>query len=143
VTRDARLISGISLLFVPTVVYGGLTVLGVLSGGDYGAPAPQELTPLQTALYRAGHAHAGVLLVLSLVLQIALDDARLGSGARWTARITAPLAAMLVSGGFFGLAHVPVLRWLLYLGALCVVVASVITGVGLVRSFPRLSHGSD
>src|SRR5215470_2997510 len=74
-TRPAQLLIGLSLIVVPTILYGGLTLLGVVSGGAYGTPAPHNLTPLQQAFYRAGHAHAGVLLILSLILQIAIDSA--------------------------------------------------------------------
>jgi hypothetical protein len=132
-SRDARVMIGLSLLLVPTAVYGGLTLLGIVTGGAYGAPGPQDLSPLQMTLYRAGHAHAGVLLILSLVLQIALDHVRLGQGAVWIGRLTAPGAALLVSGGFFGIAHVAGLKVMLYLGVVCVVVATVLTGVGLLR----------
>ena len=60
ISRDARLMIGITLITIPTIVYGGLTVLGVVTSGAAGAPGPEALTPLQMALYRAGHAHAGV-----------------------------------------------------------------------------------
>ena len=69
---DARLMCGISLILVPTIVYGGLTILGVISNGAFGMPAPKNLSPSQIAFYRAGHAHAGVLTLLALFLQIAL-----------------------------------------------------------------------
>jgi hypothetical protein len=74
---EARLVCGLSLLLVPTIIYGGLTVLGVVSGGQYGAPAPLDLSPLQVTLYRAMHAHAGVLTLLGLFVQIALDHVAL------------------------------------------------------------------
>jgi len=125
---------GYTLIAVPTIVYGGLTLLGVLSGGRFGAPAPQDLTAVQVAFYRAGHAHAGVLLVLSLLLQIALDHARIARGLVWPLRIAAPAAAVLVSGGFFGAAHVPGLRILLYMGAITVITVTVVVGIGLIRS---------
>jgi hypothetical protein len=63
---------GIGLNLVATLVYGGLTVLGVVSNGAHGVPAPKNLTPTQVAFYRAGHAHAGVLALLALFLKIAL-----------------------------------------------------------------------
>ena len=129
----ARLMLGLSLILVPTVIYGGLTLLGVLSGGAYGAPAPQNLTAAQQALYRAGHAHAGVLMILSLILQIAADHARLGA-LEWPVRLGAPLAAILGSAGFFGLAHAPALRVVLYAGATLVAAAAVTVGVGLLRA---------
>ncbi len=133
-SRTARLLAGITLLTVPTIVYGGVTVLGILTDGVAGlAPGGLTLTPEQYALYRAGHAHAGVLVILSLVLQIAADHAVLSRGLELSARIAAPLAAILVSGGFFGLAHAPGLRVLLYLGALLVAFATLTIGVGLIR----------
>jgi len=100
----ARLMAGITLLTVPTIVFGGLTILGALTGGRAGLPAPPDLSPVQYALYRAGHAHAGVLVILSLVVQVLLDQARLPAGLTWSARVAAPLAAIFVSGGFFGAA---------------------------------------
>lgn len=112
-----RLMLGLSLVTVPTVVFGGLAVLGVVTSGTAGLAFDVQLTPVQVSLYRAGHAHAGVLLILSLVLQIALDHARLPAGLAWAARIAAPLAAIVVSGGFFALAHLPPLRVVLYAGA--------------------------
>lgn len=133
-SREARLVSGITLLAVPTIVYGGITLLGLLTGGVAGlAPGALELTDTQFALFRAGHAHAGVWVILSLVIQVLLDSARLPAGVKWTARISAPAAAVAVSGGFFGLAFLPGFRWLLYLGAAGMVTAVLLTGIGLVR----------
>lgn len=129
-----RLMLGITLITVPTIVYGGLTVLGVITGGAAGLAPGLNLTPLQQALYRAGHAHAGVLVILSLLLQVFMDHARLSEGLAWTIRVAAPLAAIFVSGGFFGLAHVPALRALLYAGAGLVTYSTVATAFGLFRS---------
>lgn len=131
---SARLMTGVTLVTVPTIVFGGYAVLGVLTGGTAGLPGAPELTPLQLALYRAGHAHAGVLVILSLVLQVLLDHARMTSSWRWAVRITAPLAAVLLPGGFFGLAHAPGARGLVYAGALLVAFATVAAGVGLLRA---------
>jgi hypothetical protein len=136
-SRDARLMVGITLLVVPTIAFGGLTVLHVLTSGVAGTPGPPALSPLQLALYRAGHAHAGVLVILSLVLQVVLDHARLSPGVAWSVRVAAPAAAVLVSGGFFGLAHAPALRFVLYAGAALVVFSTVAAGVGLLRAGSR------
>ncbi len=132
---DARLMCGITLILVPTIVYGGLTILGVITNGAFGAPGPRNLTPSQTAFYRAGHAHAGVLALLAFLLQIAIDYAALPAGLVWPVRIGAVAAALLVSGGFFGTAHVQVLRFLLYLGALLVIATTLTVGVGLIRAY--------
>jgi hypothetical protein len=42
-----------------------------------------------------------------------------------------------VSGGFFGLAHAPALRFVLYAGAALVVLSTVAAGIGLLRATPR------
>jgi hypothetical protein len=130
----ARLMAGATLVVVPTIVYGGLVVLGVITGGAAGMNPGVALTPVQVSLYRAGHAHAGVLVILSLVVQVLLDQAQLGPGLTWAARVAAPLAAILVSGGFFAFAHVPQLRAILYVGATLVVLVTLTTGIGLLVS---------
>lgn len=135
-SRPARLMAGITLISVPTIVYGGLTVLSVVTAGVHGLAGGPELTPLQTTLFRAGHAHAGALVILSLVLQVLIDAAELSPAVSWLARVSAPLAAILVSGGFFGIAFVPSFAALLWAGAACLVTSVVVTGVGLLRT-PR------
>jgi len=129
----ARLMLGISLILVPTVIYGGLTMLGVVSDGAFGMPAPPDLTEAQQAFYRAGHAHAGVLMILSLIVQLVADHARLGA-LEWPIRIAAPAAAILVSAGFFGVAHAAALRLVLYTGAALLAAVTAAVGVGLLRS---------
>ena len=42
-SREAKVVSGIILLTVPTIMYGGLTLLGILTGGVAGS-APAGLT---------------------------------------------------------------------------------------------------
>lgn len=131
-SRETRVVAGITLLAVPTILYGGLALLGILTDGTAGVSAGElALDETQWALWRAGHAHAGVWVVLSLVIQILLDSAALSAGLKWLARISAPVAAIAVSGGFFGLAFFPAFRWLLYFGGACLVVAVLVTGVGL------------
>jgi hypothetical protein len=49
----------------------------------------------------AGHAHAGVFLVLALLVLRYVDEARLWPAWRWLARIAAPTAAILVAAAFF------------------------------------------
>jgi hypothetical protein len=53
----------------------------------------------------------------------------------------APLTAILVSGGFFGVAFHPAFGAVLWLGAACLVVSVVVTGVGLVRAPVRIESG--
>lgn len=133
-SRQARIVSGITLLTVPSIMYGGLTLLGILTRGAAGtAPDGLTLTDTQWALFRAGHAHAGVWVILSLVLQVLLDAATLSAALKWVARISAPVAAVAISGGFFGVAFQPGFRWLMYFGAASLLVALLLTGVGLLR----------
>ena len=130
----ARLMCGIALILIPTIVYGGLTVLYVISNGKLGPSGPRNLTPDQMSFYRAGHAHAGVLTVLALVVQIVLDHAVLSSELIWVVRIGVIAAALFVSGGFFAVAHMRALRGLLYLGAFLVAATTLTAGIGLLRT---------
>ncbi len=133
-TKDARLMSGITLLVVPTIMYGGWTLLGVLMHGQVGASVNGlHLDEAQWALWRAGHAHAGVWTVLSLVLQILLDSAHLSVRLTWVARIGAPAAAVALSAGFFGLAFSAAFGALLYLDIGLMLVALLTTAIGLLR----------
>ena len=133
-SREARLVAGVTLLTVPTIMYGGATLLGTLTKGAAGiSPGNLALDQTQWALFRAGHAHAGVWVVLSLVIQVLLDSAALSRKLKWLARVAAPLAAVAISGGFSGLAYNPNFKWLLYFGAACLVVVVLLTGAGLLR----------
>jgi hypothetical protein len=134
-TRETKVVAGIILLMVPTVQYGGLAILGMLTHGVAGAGGAEAgLNAEQLVLFRAGHAHAGVWLILSLVIQLLLDAARLAAAAKWLARVAAPVGTLALSGGFFGLAFKTEFRFLLYFGALAMFCSLVLTGVGLLRS---------
>jgi hypothetical protein len=134
-SREAKIVAGIILLAVPTVQYGGLAILGMLTHGVAGAGGAEAgLNAGQLALFRAGHAHAGVWLILSLAIQMLLDVTSLPSSAKWFARIAAPVGTLALSGGFFGLAFRAEFRFLLYFGALAMFASLVLTGVGLLRN---------
>src|SRR5215831_4086510 len=53
-------------------------------------------------------------------------------GLTWLARISAPVAAVGIAGGFFGIAFLPAFRWLLYFGAASLAVTVILIGIGLV-----------
>jgi hypothetical protein len=95
-SNATKLISGILLIIVPTIEFGGTFLLRILSGKE------PQFTEFQRSMFRAGHAHAGVLVILALVAQIFVDQARLPETLGWAVRIGFVLAALLVSGGFFG-----------------------------------------
>lgn len=134
-TYQTKLISGIILLTVPTIQYGGYFLLQLLSGY-----ANLSLTPFQKSMFRAGHAHAGVLVILALVAQIFVDYAALSPGLVWGVRIGFPLAAILVSGGFFAgaignnLTQPTGLIRILYVGVIVLAASVIILGIGLIRS---------
>jgi hypothetical protein len=132
-SREARLVSAVTLLLVPTIMYGGWTLLGILTRGAVSPSPGVHLDDTQWALWRAGHAHAGVWTMLSLLLQIFLDSTILSTVARWIARICAPLAAVLLSAGFFGVAIAVSFRWLIYFGVLSMLIAVLLTVLGLIR----------
>jgi len=84
--------AGILLVVLPSVMYGGLSLLMLLQQGTPGFAD----NPLRHDLWRAGHAHAGVYLVLSLVMLRYVDEAILPPFWKWIARIGAPIAAVLI-----------------------------------------------
>jgi hypothetical protein len=81
-----------------TIEYGGTFLLGVLSGKNAG------FTEFQRSMFRAGHAHAGVLTILALVALLFTDQASLSAPIGWAVRIGFAAAPVLVSAGFFGAA---------------------------------------
>jgi hypothetical protein len=74
-----------------------------------------------------------VWTILSLLLQIFLDSARLSVSVKWLARICAPAAAVFLSAGFFGVSLAVGFRWLIYLGVLSMLIALLLTVLGLIR----------
>lgn len=135
-TREARLMTGIILITVPTIQYGGYFVLTSLMNKNSGYMD----NPLRQNFFRAGHAHAGVIVILSLICELLADSAVLPDGLLWAVRVGVPLSAILISAGFFfsvlppNASRAGLAVRLIYLGAI-VLAASVLTlGVGLLRS---------
>ncbi|RYE25022.1 MAG: hypothetical protein EOP45_05225 [Sphingobacteriaceae bacterium] len=134
-TSISKLMSGITILTVPTIAYSGYFLLRVLSGYD-----KTPLTDFQKAMFRAGHAHAGVLVLLSLIAQFLIDNTLINNALQLALRISFPLAAVLVTAGFFAAAAGPGLTRpnsfiiILYTGALLLVVSLIILGIALIKS---------
>ena len=134
-SRESRLTAGVLLILMPTVVYGGASILSMLVGD----PEYAE-NELRQDLWRAGHAHAGVLLVLSLVALRYVDEANLSGGMKRLARHSIPAAAILLPAAFFLSVASPEAREpnalinLAYLGAVSLAVGLLVLGVGLIRS---------
>jgi hypothetical protein len=65
---------------------------------------------------------------------MAIDYATLPAWLNWPLRIGAIAAALLVSGGFFAIAHLRALRSLLYAGVVLVAATTLTVGIGLIRA---------
>ncbi len=134
-TREARLMCGIILITVPTIQYGGYFLLTSLMNKSSGYME----NPLRQNFFRAGHAHAGVIVILSLVCQVLADSAVLPDGLTWMVRLGVPLAAILISAGFFFSVLSPTASqptrviFLIYIGAIVLAISVVTLGIGLLR----------
>ncbi len=84
----------IAVLSLISVAYGGWALLGFLTGHG-------RLSGFQEQFFRAGHAHAGVLLVLSLVYFLYLDRTGYSIGVQWLAGLLLLSGIIGQSGGFF------------------------------------------
>lgn len=135
-TREARLISGIILLTVPTIQYGGYFLLTSLMNKSSGYME----NPLRQNFFRAGHAHAGVIVILSLVCQVLADSAVLPSPLIWFVRIGVPLSAILIPAGFFFSILPPAATQPngavggIYAGAIILATSVITLAVGLIRA---------
>jgi hypothetical protein len=135
-TREARIMCGIILITVPTIQYGGYFLLTSLMDKSSGYME----NPLRQNFFRAGHAHAGVIVILSLICQVLADASILPTPMLWFVRIGVPLAAILISSGFFFSVLSPTATQasgvvaLTYVGAVVLALTVVMLGVGLLRA---------
>ena len=135
ISQESRRLAGILLVVLPTVLYGGYFLLTQLitPGSGY------MDNPLRQNLFRAGHAHAGVLLVLSLVALRYVDEAELPAGWKWYVRSSIPSAAIFLPAAFFFSVLSPHATapngfiYLAYVGAVVMATGLVALGVGLLR----------
>jgi hypothetical protein len=97
-TDATKLMAGLLLITVTTSEYGGTFLLSLLSGKQ------PEFTDFQRSLFRAGHAHAGVLVILALVSLLFTEQTKLSTPIAWAVRVGFVAAPVLVSAGFFGAA---------------------------------------
>jgi len=129
----SRTVAGILLVLVPTIEFGGYSLLRMIA-----KRTPGYLdNPVRQNLWRAGHAHAGVLVLLALVGILYVDQTDLSDGLRTLARSSIAVAPILVSAGFFFSSLSPRAERpngmiaLVYLGAVLLAVGAVTLGVGL------------
>ena len=133
-TDATKLIAGILLITITTIEFGGTFLLSILSGKHPG------FTEFQRSMLRAGHAHAGVLVILALVALIVTDQAGLPAPLGWAVRIGFAAAPGLVRGGFFGGAigqgrtRPSGLIGLLWIGVFVLGACLITLGTGLIRT---------
>ncbi len=120
---------------VPSIIYGGYFLLSVMSGQqDHFA-----LTDFQKSMFRAGHAHAGVLVLLALQIQTLVDATKLTVFWQWATRLSFPIAAIFISSGFFAAAIGQGVTkpnqgiFILYFGILSLLIGLITLGIGLAR----------
>ena len=139
ISNTTKMLSGIVLITVPTIEYGGSFLLGMLRRAESGYVD----NGLRHDLFRAGHAHAGVMVLLSLICQLLADVVILPSWLIWLGRLGAPCAAILMPLGFFVSAASPRVTqpsrmvYVVYIGALILAVAVLVLGIGLIRASLR------
>ena len=123
---------GVLLLALVTVESGGYFLTRVVR-------SHVEANLLQRNFYRAGHAHAAVLLILGMLILVVTDAVGFTEG--WLAgvgRLLVPVAAILMPAGFFlsVLGRDPErpnrLILLLWLGAASLTAGLLITGIGVI-----------
>lgn len=129
-SESVRITAGIVLLAAVTVTSGGALLAKVATGS---VPA----TDFQKSFFRAGHGHAGILIVFGLVCLVLSEATALTGVARWLAATGVLVSAIVLPAGFFFSAmgsgrsrpnHAIVLVWA---GAAILVAGLVTLAVGL------------
>lgn len=132
-TRHSRILAAVLLVAILPIEFGGYYLTEIVRGN-------QEATEFQLAFARAGHAHAGVLVTLGLVGLVLADATRLRGAAGYLARHGVPIAALLMSAGFFlsssepGATQPNGLIVLVWLGALSLAIGVLTLTYGLVAA---------
>lgn len=88
------IVLGATLLTVAGIAFGGTFLLRVANGGV-------PTNNLQKSFFRAGHAHAGVLVTLGLLVAVTTHVAGASPGWAAAGAIAVLTSAILVPAGFF------------------------------------------
>jgi hypothetical protein len=129
-------LAGILFVVMPTIALGGYSLLRFMSRREPGYLD----NPARRALFVAGHAHAGVLVMLALIANWYAGEADLSDRWKSLSRSLVAVSPILMPAGFFLSIASPKatapnrLIWLVYAGALCLVAGTVILGIGLLRA---------
>jgi hypothetical protein len=134
VSQASRRLAGILLVVLPTVIYGGVSIFTLLINDSR-----YTQNELRQDLWRAGHAHAGVLLLLSLVALRYVDEAALSERSKAIVRTCIPLSAILLPAAFFLSVLTPDatqpngLIYFAYVGAVILAGGLIVLGIGLIK----------
>ena len=132
-SEASRTIAGAILLTIVTIQFGGWFMTKIVRGDV-------PMTDFQKSFARAGHGHAGVLVILSLVGLLYVDSTSLDGFWLWVARLGIPVAAVVMSAGFFASSagkdrtKPNQFIWVLYLGALSLAAGVLTLGIGLITA---------
>jgi hypothetical protein len=133
---ETRIMVGLAFISLPTIAFGGYFLLSILKR----AAGTEGITETQRDYFRAGHAHAGVLVLLGIVGQLFLDGSKLDVALVWGLRIGLVAAPLLISGGFFRgaprekLGKAGPLAALITAGAVVLSISTIGVGVSLLVS---------
>jgi ABC-type Fe3+ transport system permease subunit len=129
----ARWMIALAFISLPSIAFGGYFLLSILKR----QVGTENFTSEQRDYFRAGHAHAGVLVLLAIIAQLILDSSRFNDSITWALRIGLFAAPLLISGGFFGGAprkqgdKPGVLIKLIPIGAIVLAISTLGVGVSL------------
>ena len=138
-SRASQWIAAILFISLLTVQFGGHSLLTFIRTGEPGYLD----NPVRQDLFRAGHAHAGVWILIALLGLLYVDRVNLSEAAQWVVRIGMAAAPILVALGFFLSVVSPRatkpngLIALVYVGAASLAVGVLTLGVGLIRGRPE------
>jgi hypothetical protein len=94
----SRWMIALAFISLPTIAFGGSFLLTLLKR----QVGTENITDIQREYFRAGHAHAGVLVTIAIIGQLVLDYSRFQDWAVWLIRIGLFISPLLISAGFFG-----------------------------------------
>jgi hypothetical protein len=129
-------VAGIVLITVPAIEFGGARLLSFIWRRTPGYLDNE----VRQSLWRAGHAHAGVLVILALVGMLLVDHADLSDGLKSFVRTALVAAPILMPLGFFLSVASPRaqrpnrLLALVPIGGVVLAVGAVTLGIGLVSA---------
>ena len=132
-STDSLQLAGLLLVLLPTVAFGGVSILFLWlhSNTNY------MENRLRARMWAAGHAHAGVFLVISLVALLYVDQTTLSDTAKSLVRSLIPVSAILVPAAFFlstvkrDVEKPNALIYLAYVGFITLTIGLLLLGIGL------------